>query len=141
MENLPQNIHYVIIQVDDILVSGASDKDHLSNVEDVLKRLASAGLRRRKNKCVFTERQVTYLGHKVSEEGIQPLDDKVDAITSAPAPKNVPELKSYLGMRKALALVFGLKKFHQYIYCRHFIIIIIINKGNKGNKGKFRRLF
>ena len=44
------------------------------------------------------EPQVTYLGHKVSKEGIQPLDDKVKVITNAPAPKNVLELKPYLGM-------------------------------------------
>ena len=69
MENLLQNIPYVIIRVDDILVSGASDEDHLNNLEEVLKRLASAGLRLRKNKCVFMEPQVTYLGHKVSKEG------------------------------------------------------------------------
>ena len=99
MENLLQNIPYVIVRVDDILVSGASDEDHLSNLEEVFKRLASAGLRLRKNRCVFMETQVTCLGHKVSkEEGIQPLDDKVDTISNAPAPKNVSELKSYLGM-------------------------------------------
>ena len=44
------------------------------------------------------EPQVTYLGHKVSKEGIQPLQDEVDAITNAPAPTNVSELKSFLGM-------------------------------------------
>ena len=98
MENLLQNIPYVIVRVDDILVSGASDEDHLSNLEEVLKRLVSAGLRLQKKKCVFMEPQVTYLGHKISKEGIQPLDDKVDAITNVPAPKNVSELKSYLGM-------------------------------------------
>ena len=72
MENILQNIPYVIVRVDDILVSGASDEDHLSNLEEVLKRLVSAGLRLQKNKCVFMEPQVTYLGHKVSKEGIQP---------------------------------------------------------------------
>ena len=98
MENLLHNIPYVTVRVDDSLVSGACDEDHLNNLEEVLKRLESAGLRLRKNKCVFMEPQVTYLGHKVSKEGIQPLDDKVEAITNAPAPKNVSELKSYLGM-------------------------------------------
>ena len=92
MENLLQNLPYVIVRVDDILVSGASDEDHLNNLEEVLKRLANAGLRLRKNKCVFMGRQVTYLGHKVSKEGIQPLDDKVEAITNVAAPKNVSEL-------------------------------------------------
>ena len=43
------------------------------------------------------EPQVTYLGHKVSKERIQPLDDKVDAITNAPTLKNKSELKSFLG--------------------------------------------
>ena len=98
MGNLLQNIPYVIVRVDDILVSGARDEDHLSNLEEVLKRLASAGLRLQKSKCVFMEPQVTYLGRKVSKEGIQPLDDKVEAITHTPAAKNVTELKSYLGM-------------------------------------------
>ena len=44
------------------------------------------------------EPQVTYLGHKVSKEGIHPFQDKVDAITNTPAPTDVSELKSYLGM-------------------------------------------
>ena len=72
---------------------GASDEDHLNNLEEVLKRLASAGLQLRKNKCLIMEPQVTYLGHKVSKEEIQLLHDKVDAITNASAPRNVSELK------------------------------------------------
>lgn len=48
MENLLQNITYVIVRVDDILVSGADDGDHLRNLEEVLKRLAEAGLRLKK---------------------------------------------------------------------------------------------
>ena len=98
MENQLRKIPYVIVRVDDILVSRACDEEHLNSLEEVLKELASAGLRLRKDKCVFTEPQVTYLGHKVSKEGIQPLQDKVDAITNAPAPTNVSELRSYLGM-------------------------------------------
>ena len=88
----------MIVRVDDILVSGANDGDHLNNLEEVFKRLVKAGLRLKKGKCVFMEPQVTYLGHSVSKEGIQPMEDKVEAITNAPPPRNVSELKSYLGM-------------------------------------------
>ena len=42
---------------------------------------------------MFMHPQVTYLGNKVSKEGIQPMDDKVEAITNAPSPTNVSELK------------------------------------------------
>ena len=88
----------MIVRVDDILVSGANDGDHLNNLEEVFKRLVKAGLRLKKGKCVFMEPQVTYLAHRVSEDGIQPMEDKVEAITNAPPPRNVSELKSYLGM-------------------------------------------
>lgn len=49
---------------------------------------------------MFIEPQLTCLGHKVSKEGIKSLEDKVDVISNAPAPKNVSELKWYLGMIK-----------------------------------------
>ncbi|XP_068739595.1 uncharacterized protein [Montipora capricornis] len=58
MENLLQNIPHVIVRVDDILVSGANDDAHLRNLEEILKRLAEAGLRLKKGKCVFMESQV-----------------------------------------------------------------------------------
>ena len=68
----------MIVPVDDILVSGADDEDHLNNL----------------CVCVFMQPQEIYLGQKVSKEGIQPMDDKVEAIPNAPSPTNVLELKS-----------------------------------------------
>ena len=50
---------------------------------------AKAGLRPKKEKCPFTETLVTYLGHPVSKEGIQPTEDRVKAITSAPLPQTM----------------------------------------------------
>ena len=41
---------------------------------------------------------VTYLGHKIDAEGVHPVQDKVKAIQDAPAPKNINELKAYLGL-------------------------------------------
>ena len=42
--------------------------------------------------------EVEYLGHKISSKGLQPSEHKVAAITDAPAPRDVSELKSSLGM-------------------------------------------
>ena len=42
--------------------------------------------------------EVEYLSHKINREGLQPSDSKVAAIVEAPLPKNVSELKSFLGM-------------------------------------------
>ena len=53
MENLLQGIPFVIVRVDDILVSGANDEEHIANLEEVLKRFSNAGTRLKMSKCVF----------------------------------------------------------------------------------------
>ena len=55
-------------------------------------------MRLNSKKCVYMMSEVIYLGEKITAEGIQPLEEKVEAIQQAPAPTNVSELKSYLGM-------------------------------------------
>ena len=80
------------------MVSGSNDEEHLENLEEVLKRLSEAGLRLKRKKCAFMAEEVVYLGQKINRQGIQPVEEKVRAITEAPAPKNVSEVRSYLGM-------------------------------------------
>ena len=64
----------------------------------MFKVIAEAGLKIKREKCKFMESEVCYLGHKIDCNGLHPLDDKVKAIVEAPAPRNVTELKSYLGL-------------------------------------------
>jgi len=49
-------------------------------------------------KCFFMLQKVEYLGHKISAKGLEPTQEKVRAIMEAPAPRNVSQLKSFLGM-------------------------------------------
>lgn len=98
MESLLHGIPGVIVYVDDILISRATEAEHLESLEEVLKQLAVAGLRAKKNKCKFRAPFVEFLGHLVDEKGIHPLPEKVRAIQQAPTPTNVTELKSYLGL-------------------------------------------
>ena len=97
MDNLLQGIHHVVVRVDDILISGESTEAHIRNLEKVLQRLTKAGLRLNEQKCVFAD-EVVYLGQKVTSEGSQTVAEKVKAVTEAPNPENVTQLKSYLGM-------------------------------------------
>ena len=98
MENLLQGIEGVVVYLDDILVTGRSEEDHLRALEAVLRRLERAGLTVKQSKCTFLPPSVTYLGHKIDAEGLHPLDDRIRAIKDAPTPTSVPKLKSYLGM-------------------------------------------
>lgn len=98
MEGLVQGIPKVAIYLDDILITGMDTADHLKNLGAVLQKLEDAGLRLKREKCVFLQDDVEYLGHKVNAQGLQPVERKVRAIVEAPSPSNVSELKAYLGL-------------------------------------------
>ena len=55
-------------------------------------------MRLKQSKCVFMLSEVEYLGHKITKDGLRPTDSKVEAIAKAPTPKNVSELKAFLGL-------------------------------------------
>ena len=64
----------------------------------VLSKLQEVGLKLSKSKCTWFTEQVEYLGYRIDANGIHPTDDKLKAIKDAPAPKDVSQLKSYLGL-------------------------------------------
>ena len=72
MEGLIQGIPHVSIYLNDILVTGASDEEHLTTLDKVLSHLEETGLRLECNKCAFMLPFVEYLGHKISAKGLQP---------------------------------------------------------------------
>ena len=98
MESLVAGIPNVAVYLDDILLTGQSDQEHLATLHQVLTRLQEAGLRLKRNKCAFMEQETEFLGHKVDASGLHPLPHKVSAIQKAPAPTNVTELRAYLGL-------------------------------------------
>ena len=80
MESLLGGLPHVCVYLDDILVTGESEAAHLRNLAVVLERLESAGIRLKRQKFSFMIPEVEYLGHSVSEKGIQPMSEKVRAI-------------------------------------------------------------
>ena len=85
-------IPHVSIYLDDILVTGTSEAEHLDTLDQVLNHLKTAGLRLKQRKCAFMLESVNYLGHKISQKGLQPTEEKVRAITEASPPTNVSQL-------------------------------------------------
>ncbi|CAC5379673.1 unnamed protein product [Mytilus coruscus] len=79
MENLLQGIPRVVVRVDDILITGSSKSEHLNNLETVLGKIQESGMRLNKDKCVFLAPEVVYLGHRIDQYGIYPVESKVKA--------------------------------------------------------------
>ena len=98
MDSLLTGIPGVTVYLDHILVTGKTEEDHLSALEEVLKRLIQAELKLRRDKCVFAVPSVVYLAHKIDAHGLHPVAEKVEALWEAPIPRNVTELRSYLGL-------------------------------------------
>ena len=98
METILQGLTNVQCYIDDILVTGTSEQEHLHNLEEVLKHLSEYGIRVKREKCAFFKDTVEYLGHLISEEGLHTAPKKVEAIQATPAPKNIQELRSFLGL-------------------------------------------
>ena len=66
----------VACYLDDIVVTGCSEQDHLSHLRLVMEKLNTAGLRLKLEKCHFFQESVTYLGHVLDKAGIQPHPDQ-----------------------------------------------------------------
>ena len=79
MEKLLQGINHVSIYLDDILVTGISVADHLNILDQVLTRLEVAGLRLKQSKCKFMLKSVDYLGHRISDKGLKPTEEKIQS--------------------------------------------------------------
>ena len=98
MDSLLKGIPNTMVYLDDILVTGPTEEEHLQTLELVFKRLAQAGFRLKASKCSFLSEKVEYLGHRINAEGIHSSGTTLSAIREAPAPTNLTELRSYLGM-------------------------------------------
>ena len=98
MEKRLSGIPFTIVRMDDILISGKSDKEHLQNLEKVLAILHKHEIKLKKPKCIFFSKKGTYLGFLINKHGIFPLKEKIEDMLNAKSPESVTELKSFLGM-------------------------------------------
>ena len=97
MEKILQGLPKVVCYLDDVLVTGSSDREHITNLEEVFRRLKERGLRLKKSKCSFMKPSVQYLGYLV-DEGIHTSPEKVSGIVEAPRPANQQQLRAFLGL-------------------------------------------
>ena len=89
---------FTVVYLDDILVYSKTFEEHIEHIEAVLSRLRNAGLKLKMSKCDFLKREVNYLGHVVSPNGIKPDPTKVEALQQLEPPTDVRGIRSFIGM-------------------------------------------
>ncbi|KFD60572.1 hypothetical protein M514_27238, partial [Trichuris suis] len=98
MDRMLEGLPHVAAYLDDIIITGRTDEEHMKNLDTVLQRLTEHGFRIRKEKCQFLQAEVEYLGHILTPEGIRADPKRVEAIAKMPAPSDASKLRSFLGM-------------------------------------------
>ncbi|GBN14381.1 Transposon Ty3-I Gag-Pol polyprotein [Araneus ventricosus] len=87
-----------LVYLDDIIIVGRTFEEHLNNLRKVFQRLQKANLKLSPKKCRFFQKEVTYLGHVISAEGVKTDPGKIKAVVDWPRPETVHDVRSFLGL-------------------------------------------
>ena len=88
---------YAMAYIDDILVYSRTYEDHIKHLTEVFRRLEKAKLKLKLSKCEFFKSRVNYLGHVISDKGIEPNPEKVVKVRAMKPPTAVREVRGFLG--------------------------------------------
>jgi len=86
------------VYLDDIIVHARDFGTQLNRLREVFTRFRAANLKLHPTKFKLFHRCVEFLGHVLSEKGIEVQNEKVKALREWPTPRNVTELRSFLGL-------------------------------------------
>ena len=89
---------HIISFVDDTLITSESTQQHLEHLEEILTRLERNNLTLNLNKSHFFKKETKFLGFILTTDGIKPDPDKIQGIADFPAPRNVKQLRGFLGL-------------------------------------------
>lgn len=110
-----------LVYLDDLIIMGRNLSDHNKNLMDVFERLRKVNLKLNPTKCTFLKKQLLYLGHAVSGDGVLPDPEKNNVIKNYPIPKSTDEVKRFVAFvnyyRKFIPN-FAEKAYHLNLLCR-----------------------
>lgn len=100
MDNVLRDYIYKIcfVYMDDIVIFSKSLQEHVHHIKLIFDKLRQFNLKIQLDKSEFLCRNVAFLGHVITPTGIKPNPLKIEAVVKFPIPKNVKEIKSFLGL-------------------------------------------
>src|SRR5699024_6313855 len=89
---------FCFVYMDDVVIFSKSLHDHLIHVKMIFEKLREFNLKVQLDKSEFLCKEVAFLGHIITPEGIKPNPSKIKAVKEYPLPKTVKEIKQFLGL-------------------------------------------
>ena len=80
METVVNGLANVIVYIDDLLIHSATHQEHITALDNILQRLVQHNIKINLQKCFFGSKEVSYLGFRLTEQGILPGTDKLKAV-------------------------------------------------------------
>uniref|UniRef100_A0A0B7BPD3 Reverse transcriptase domain-containing protein n=1 Tax=Arion vulgaris TaxID=1028688 RepID=A0A0B7BPD3_9EUPU len=88
----------LLVYLDDMLIFSGNFDDHLVRLGNVLERIRAIGLKVNPDKCVFCRNKVDFLGHTISDVGIETQRSKISSIQQLSLPTSIKHVRAFLGM-------------------------------------------
>ena len=98
MNGVLNGLHFTLAYLHDVIISSKNEEQHHKHIQAVLARLKQANLKLRKSKCAFFRKELHYLGHILTSDGIKPQTEKIKAICDMKPPTNQKGVREYLVM-------------------------------------------
>ena len=92
------SLQICLAYLDDVVVFSKDLDEHLVRLQQVFERLRIAGLKLKPSKCNILQRQVTFLGHVITADGISTDPQKIQAVVEWPTPTCVREVRAFVGL-------------------------------------------
>ena len=88
----------IIVYIDDLLAHATNHSQHRADLNELFQRLRAVNLKLNPAKCEFGSKNVSYLGYRLTPEGIKPGKDKLECVRNAKPPTSVKEVRAFLGL-------------------------------------------
>ena len=92
------NLTYALVYLEDVIVYSKTEEDHLHRLQAVFEHFHEHGLKLKPSKCSFLHRQITFLGHEISTDGMKSSTLNLKGIAEMAPPANYTEVWCFLGM-------------------------------------------
>jgi hypothetical protein len=87
-----------LVYIDDVVIYSPTFEQHLSDLKNVFQALREANLTLKASKCCFCRKEMKYLGHVITQDGIKPDPTLTKAVSNFPQPKTIKDVQSFLGL-------------------------------------------